>query len=178
MAKLKQNTSRQNQILHIKNQIPHGKSKYFTAKTKYLTAKANTHGKTKAILLLLWSIWFCREVFGFAVRYFVFAVRFLVLPWGIFFLPWGFLVWPWRFWFCRDSCGLDIWQRRVVRLIRVPGDHNPLPFGIVACTVFPTTFLEIAVIQLSKGHSRPLLNMSLIIIVINKSTSFQFFSRH
>ena len=64
-----------------------------------------------------------------------------------------------------------------MRLIRVPGDHNPLPFGIVACTVFPTTFLEIAVIQLSKGHSRPLLNMPLIIIVINKSTSFQFFSR-
>ena len=26
---------------------------------------------------------FCREVFGFAVRYFVFAVRFLVLPWQL-----------------------------------------------------------------------------------------------
>ena len=70
----KQNTSR-------KNQNPHGK-------TKDLTAKASTHGKTKAILFLLWIIWFCREVFGF-------AVRFLVLPWGILFLPWGF-------WFCRD----------------------------------------------------------------------------
>ena len=78
------------------NQRPHGKTNYFTA-------------KTKAILFLLWSIWFCREVFcsvleelrslfGFAVRYFVFALRFLVLPWGILFLPWGF-------WFCRDSCG-------------------------------------------------------------------------
>ena len=77
---------------------PHDKTRYFTAKTKYLTAKANTHGKTKAILLLLWSIWFsreiccfCREVFGFGVRYFVFAVRFLFLPWG--------------FWFCRDIYG-------------------------------------------------------------------------
>ena len=67
-------TSRQNQKPHGKNkktsrqnQRPHGKTKYFTAKTKYLTAKANTHGKTKAILFLLWSICFCREVFGFAV---------------------------------------------------------------------------------------------------------------
>ena len=57
------------------HQRPHGKIKYYTAKTKYLMAKANTHGKTKAILLLLWSIgfavrflvWFCLEVFGFAV---------------------------------------------------------------------------------------------------------------
>ena len=87
----KQNTSWQNRNLTAKtktsqrklntsrqNQRPHGKTKYFTAKTKYLTAKANTHGKTKAILFLLWSIWFCREVFGF-------AVTFLVLPWGILF---------------------------------------------------------------------------------------------
>ena len=57
------------------NQRPHGKTKYFTAKTM-LTAKANTHGKTKAILFLLWSIWFCRDVF-------VFAVRFLVLQWQL-----------------------------------------------------------------------------------------------
>ena len=50
------------------NQRPHGKIKYYTAaKTKFLMAKANTHAKTKAILLLLWSIWFCLEVFGFAV---------------------------------------------------------------------------------------------------------------
>ena len=42
-AKLK--TSRQ-------KQKPRGKTKYFIAKTKYLTKKANTHGKTKAILLL------------------------------------------------------------------------------------------------------------------------------
>ena len=92
------------------NQRPHGKTKYFTAKTKYLTSKANTHVKTKAILFLLWSIWFCREVFGFAVRYFVFAVRFLVLPWGILFLPWGFWfsVLLWRFWFCRDVFGFAV----------------------------------------------------------------------
>ena len=163
-AKLKQNTSRQNQILHIKNQIPHGKSKYPRQNQGYFVFAVK-------YLVLPWGFWFCREVFGFAVRYFLFAMRF-------FGLAVTFLVLPWGFWFFRDSCGLDIWQRRVVRLIRVPGDHNPLPFGIVACTVFPTTFLEIAVIQLSKGHSRPLLNMPLIIIVINKSTSFQFFSLH
>ena len=63
--------------------------------------KANTNGKTKAILFLLWSIWFCREVFGFAVRYFVFAVRFLVLPWGILFLPWCFC-------FCREVFGFAV----------------------------------------------------------------------
>ena len=64
----KPKTSRQKQKPHCKNKIPHdktkdltakpkserphGKTKYFTAKTKYLTAKANTHCKTKAILLL------------------------------------------------------------------------------------------------------------------------------
>ena len=79
----KPKTSRQKQKPHCKNKIPHdktkdltakpkserphGKTKYFTAKTKYLTAKANTHCKTKAILLLPCSIWFCREVFVFAV---------------------------------------------------------------------------------------------------------------
>ena len=91
------------------NQRPHGKTKYFTAKTKYLTAKANTHCKTKAILFLQWSIWFwcevfcfCREVFGFAVRYFGFAVMFL--PWGfwfccdVFVFAMRFLVLPWQLW--------------------------------------------------------------------------------
>ena len=92
-SRQKQNTSLQNQNPHGKTTWPHGKTKYFTAKTKYLSAKANTHGKSKAILFLLWSIlFFCcevfgfavsREVFGFAVRYFVFAVRFLVLPWQL-----------------------------------------------------------------------------------------------
>ena len=67
----KTKTSRQNQKPHGKNkktsrqnQRPHGKTKYFTAKTKYLTAKANTHGKTRATLFLLWSIWFCRDGSG------------------------------------------------------------------------------------------------------------------
>ena len=73
----KPKTSRQNQILHSKNQTPHGKSKYPRQNQSYL--------------FLLWSIWFCREVFGF-------AVTFLVLPWGILFLSRGF-------WFWRDSCG-------------------------------------------------------------------------
>ena len=107
-----QNTSLQNRKPHLKtenltakpkssrqNQRPHGKNNMqcFTAKTKYLTAKANTQGKTKAILLLLWSIWFCRTVFCFCREVFCFccevsgfAVMFLVLPWG--------------FWFCRESC--------------------------------------------------------------------------
>ena len=105
----------------------HGKTKNLTAKTKYLAAKTKTsrqnqmlHGKSKiafnwfcrgywlwpwgicmvfaVYLVLPWGLWFCREVFGFVVRYFVFAVRFSVLPWGILFLPWGF-------WFCRESCG-------------------------------------------------------------------------
>ena len=101
-SRQKQNTSRQNQKPHGKNKIPHGKTenltaktkylstkpktsrqnqrphgktKYFIVKAKYLTAKANTHGKTKATLFLLWSIWFCREIFGFAVRYFVTACQ-------------------------------------------------------------------------------------------------------
>ena len=95
-----QNTSRQNRKPHAKNknltktsqqkqntsqqnQKPHSKTKDLTAKTKYLTAKANTHGKTKAILLLLWSIWFCREVFCFCREVFGFAVMFLFLPWQL-----------------------------------------------------------------------------------------------
>ena len=93
-SRQRQNTSRQNRKPHGKNknltaktkyltkkpklsrqnQWPHGKTKYFTAKTKYLTAKPNTHGKTKAILLLPWSIWFCREVFCYCREVFVFAV--------------------------------------------------------------------------------------------------------
>ena len=91
----------------------HGKTKNLTAKTKYLAAKTKTsrqnqmlHSKSKIALIgfavgigfghevfawFLLCIWFCREVFGF-------AVRFLVLSWAILFLPWGF-------WFCRESCG-------------------------------------------------------------------------
>ena len=84
--------------LSRQNQRPHGKTKYFTAKTKYLTAKANTHGKTEAILFLLWSIWFCRDVFGFAVRYFVFAVRFLWFCRDVFGFAVRFLVLPWQLW--------------------------------------------------------------------------------
>ena len=78
------------------NQRPHGKTKYFTAKTKYPTAKANTHGKTKAILL---------------------TVKYLVLPWGFWFcLPWGILFLPWGFCFCRDTVvghhTAPIWHKR------------------------------------------------------------------
>ena len=89
-SRQKQNTSRQNQKPHGKNKIPHGKTKNLTAKTKYLTAKPKTsrqnqilHSKNKIALVLPWvfaffhSIWFCREVFGF-------AVRFLVLPWQLY----------------------------------------------------------------------------------------------
>ena len=105
----KQNTSRQ-------NQNPHGKTKDLTAKPNTSQQKPNTSRKSKyprqikikAILFLLWCIWFCREVFGFAVRYFVFAVRFLVLPWcfcfcrEVFGFAVMFLFLPWGFWFCRD----------------------------------------------------------------------------
>ena len=95
----------------LQNQKRHGKTKNLTAKTKYLTAKPKPHGKNKILhgktknlttkpntsqqkqnspgfavryWFLLWSIWFCREVFGFAVGV-------LVLSWGILFLPWGIL---------------------------------------------------------------------------------------
>ena len=84
----KPKTSRQKQKPHGKIKIPHDKTKNLTAKpntsqqkTKYPTAKANTHGKTKVILLtvkylvlpwdflfsLPWVFCFCREVFVFAV---------------------------------------------------------------------------------------------------------------
>ena len=55
----KPKTSRQNQILHSKNQIPNGKSKYPRQNQRYFA--------------FVVKYWFCREVFGF-------AVRFLVLP--------------------------------------------------------------------------------------------------
>ena len=63
--------------------------------------KANTHGKTKAILFLLWSIWFCREIFGFAVR---------------------FLVFPWCFCFCREVFGFAV---------TVVGHHSFVPRGVL-----------------------------------------------
>ena len=80
----KQNTSRQNQILHGK------KKKKLWFYRGYLLLPWG-------IWFLLWSIWFCREVFGFVLRYFVFAdwdflfcrevfgfaVRFLDLPWQL-----------------------------------------------------------------------------------------------
>ena len=110
-------TSRQNQKLHGKSKIPHGKTKNLTAKPK--TSRQNQiphsknqilHGKTKyprqnqSYLFLLWIIWFCRAVFGFAVSYFVFAVRFLVLLW--------------RFCFCREVFGFAV---------TVVGHHISLP---------------------------------------------------
>ena len=79
----------------------HGKTKNLTVKTKTSRQNRKPHGKNKAILFLLWSFWFgrevfcfCRAVFGFAVRYFVFAVRFLVLPWC--------------FCFCREAFGFAV----------------------------------------------------------------------
>ena len=63
--------------------------------------KANTFGKTKAILFLLWSIWFCREIFGFAVR---------------------FLVFPWCFCFCREVFGFAV---------TVVGHHSFVPRGVL-----------------------------------------------
>ena len=73
MAKTK--TSRQNKKPPGKNKTPHSKRKIALFCRGYLLLLWGT-----GIWFLLWSIWFCREVFGFAVRY-------LFLPWG--------------FWFCR-----------------------------------------------------------------------------
>ena len=102
-SRQKQNTSRQNQKPHSKIKIPHDKIPH--RKTKYFTAKANSHSKTKAILPLPWSIWFCCEVFGFAVRYFVFAVRYFcfcreVFGFAMMYFVFGarFLVLPWQLW--------------------------------------------------------------------------------
>ena len=82
--------------LSRKKQKPHGKNKI-------------PHGKTKAILL--WSIWFCREVFCFCREVFGFAIMFLFLPWGFWFRRevFGFavryFVFAVTFLVCRDSCG-------------------------------------------------------------------------
>jgi len=121
----------------------HGKIKNLTAKTKYLTAKPNTSRQNQNSFGFAWvfaftvrylvfavKYWFCREVFGFAVRVLVLpwgillliAVRSLVLPWGFcfccevfyfsrevvvypvrfLFLSWGILFLPWGFRFCRE----------------------------------------------------------------------------
>ena len=91
LSRQKQNTPRQNQILHSKSKIALVLPWVFAFAVKYLVFAVK-------YLVLPWGLCFCRKVFGYAVRYFVFAVGFLVLPWGILFLPWGF-------WFCRDSSG-------------------------------------------------------------------------
>ena len=113
----KPKSSRQYQILQSKNQIPHGKSKYsrqnqsyFAFAVKYLVLP---WGFWFAVMFLFlpWGFWFwrevfcfCRELFGFAVRYFVFAVRFLGLPWGFWVCREVFcfcregLVLPWQLW--------------------------------------------------------------------------------
>jgi len=71
----KTKTSRQNQKAHGKNKDLTAKPNTSQEKPNTLrTAKANTHGKTKAILLLLWSIWFCPDVFCFYCEVFGFAV--------------------------------------------------------------------------------------------------------
>ena len=88
--------SRQNQKPHGKNKIPHGKTKNLTAKPNTSQQKQNSFGFAVSIcfcrevfgfalkyLVLPWDLWFCREVSGFVVRYFVFAVRFLVLRWQL-----------------------------------------------------------------------------------------------
>ena len=56
----KTKTSRQNQKPHGKNKIPHGK-------TKNLTAKPNTSQQKQNSFGFAVGIWFCPEVFGFAV---------------------------------------------------------------------------------------------------------------
>ena len=113
----KSKTSRQKQNTSRQNQNPHGKTKTLTAKPNTSQQKPNTSRQKQIptakpklfcfcceVLVLPWGFWFCREVFGFAVRYFVFAVRFLVLPWGfrfcrdVFGFAVTFLVLPWQLW--------------------------------------------------------------------------------
>ena len=65
---LKQNTSRQNQILHSKNKIALVLPWVFAFAVRYLVFAVK-------YLILPWGLWFCSDVFGF-------TVRFLFLPWG------------------------------------------------------------------------------------------------
>ena len=92
MAKPK--TSRQNQTLHSKNKIALVLPWVFAFAVRYLVFAVKfwfcrevfgfaVRVLSRGILLLPWGFWFCREVFGFAVRYFIFALRFLVLPWQL-----------------------------------------------------------------------------------------------
>ena len=79
----KTKTSRQNQKPHGKNKIPRGKNKNITAKPNASQQKQNSFNwfcrgywlwpwgicMVFAVYLVLpWGLWFCREVFGFAVK--------------------------------------------------------------------------------------------------------------
>ena len=90
----KPKTSRQNKNITAKpkTQKPHGKNKIPRGKNKNITAKPNASQQKKnsfnwfcrgywlwpwsICMVFLLCIWFCREVFGF-------AVRFLVLSWKL-----------------------------------------------------------------------------------------------
>ena len=83
-SRQKQNTSWQNQKPHGKNKIPHGKTKNLTAKPSTSQQKQNSFSFAVGFcffsqyLVLPWSLWFCREVFGFAVtvvRYSLYTVE-------------------------------------------------------------------------------------------------------
>ena len=83
-SRQKQNTSRQNQKPHGKNKIPHGKTKNLTAKPNTSQQKQNSFSFAVGFcffsqyLVLPWGLWFCREVFGFAVtvsRYSLYTVE-------------------------------------------------------------------------------------------------------
>ena len=136
------------------NQNPHGKTKYFTAKTKYLTAEANNHSKTKAILFLLWSIWFCREAFGFAVRYFVFAsevfgfaVMYFVLAVMFLFFAVRFLVLPWQLWatILKRVCCHSLWIGSKLQ--------SSCQEPITTCTLEVTNLLSTVFVDFVKSYS-------------------------
>ena len=83
-SRQKQNSSRQNQKPHSKNKIPHGKTKNLTAKPSTSQQKQNSFSFAVGFcffsqyLVLPWGLWFCREVFGFAVtvvRYSLYTVE-------------------------------------------------------------------------------------------------------
>ena len=74
----KPKTSRQKQNTSRQNQKPHGKTKYFTQQKQNSFSFAVGFCFFSQYLVLPWSLWFCREVFGFAVtvvRYSLYTVE-------------------------------------------------------------------------------------------------------
>ena len=88
-------------------QKPHGKTKNLTAKQNTSRQNQILHSKNKIALVLPWVFAFVVRYLVFAVKYLVcrevfgFAVRFL-------FLPWGFRFCREVFCFCREDFGFAV----------------------------------------------------------------------